>query len=146
MMTKTNDALWRRQKHQKTRNEILDILGRICKKCGFSDERALHIDHVCGGGSKQRKKYGGATFENILSELKEGSSEYQVLCANCNAIKRVEERELIPRKYEGEWKRKPLQPCGTPASYRRGCRCDLCVDAHRKQSREGMRKSGNIIA
>ena len=140
-MAKETQALWKRQSHQKIRNEILDLLGRICKKCGFADERALQVDHVLGDGAQQRKKHGGSTSAKILSEIKRGSSDYQILCANCNAIKRIEEKELVPRKYEGDWERKPLRPCGTAASYRRGCRCVGCVEAHRKQSREGMRKS-----
>ena len=38
------------------RELIFNMLGNVCKKCGFSDKRALQIDHVNGGGSKQRKQ------------------------------------------------------------------------------------------
>src|SRR3990167_1091784 len=39
------------------RNKVFEILGGyICKQCGYSaDKRALQLDHIKGGGNKQRK-------------------------------------------------------------------------------------------
>lgn len=31
--------------------------------------------------------------------------------------------------------RRPRDPCGTPASYKHGCRCTLCRQAHRDRMR-----------
>ena len=69
------------------RMEIFDVLGgRKCKKCGFSDVRALHIDHKFGGGSKEiRKMKSMAQYKKVIFASKE---RYQILCANCNFIKR----------------------------------------------------------
>ena len=35
-------------KHQTLRKKIFDSLGGVCIRCGFSDERALQVDHVEG--------------------------------------------------------------------------------------------------
>ena len=83
------------------RTTILEILGGKCQRCGFSDPRALQIDHVHGGGAALRKKNKsqhkarGTTF--LVYQLwKAGKSleDYQLLCANCNWIKRVENGEV----------------------------------------------------
>jgi hypothetical protein len=74
------------------KNQIFDILGRKCVRCGFSDERALQIDHVNDNGYGERKKYRASRnfYLHVLKKLKEGSKDYQTLCANCNWIKKLE--------------------------------------------------------
>jgi len=64
---------------------------------GCTDVRALHIDHVLSGGSKElRRGWGGgmAYYYRVLSDT---SGKYQLLCANCNAIKRCEKKEAQGR-------------------------------------------------
>lgn len=63
-----------------------------CGKCGFSDIRALQLDHIHGGGSKQRKLLGGV---GTYSWMRKNNYPigFQVLCANCNWIKRYENKE-----------------------------------------------------
>lgn len=79
------------------RNRILDLLGNKCSVCGFSDARALHIDHRNGGGYRERKRLGQKRmYKKILEELESGFlNNYQLLCANCNWIKRHENKELV---------------------------------------------------
>jgi polyribonucleotide nucleotidyltransferase len=75
--------------HKRLKDAIFDILGRKCVHCGFSDMRALQLDHVNGGGGKERKiNNGQIRYLMILKKLAEDSKEYQILCANCNWIKR----------------------------------------------------------
>ena len=67
----------------------------LCGKCGFSDVRALTIDHVNGGGRKHRKelnlKAGHQFYTWLVNQnYPEG---FQVLCMNCQFIKRVECKE-----------------------------------------------------
>lgn len=85
--------LTHKQKWEKDRLECLSLLGNRCKLCGFSDKRALQIDHVNGKGREERRKQKAEYYRFILAQLKAGSKDYQCLCANCNWIKRVEKRE-----------------------------------------------------
>ena len=78
------------------RFDIMDILGgRICKRCGFDDVRGLQIDHIKGDGAKDRKKFKNVQYmwHYYNNNPKEARKNLQVLCANCNWIKRVEEKE-----------------------------------------------------
>lgn len=73
---------------------VYDILGRYCKCCGFSDMRALQIDHVNGFGNKERRKLSSSSpafYKKIIAAAGYG---YQVLCANCNWIKAREEGSI----------------------------------------------------
>jgi hypothetical protein len=64
----------------------------------MTDPRALQIDHVHGGGSgKRTREHRGPNetyYNHILKEIKAGSRDYQLLCANCNWIKRYENKEI----------------------------------------------------
>jgi|SRR5690606_9755310 len=86
-----------RESKLKTKNEIHSLLGGCCVKCGFSDSRALQIDHINGGGYTERKEYSTnpkAYYRNILYSIKNKEGKYQLLCANCNWIKRFENNEI----------------------------------------------------
>lgn len=91
-LPKTREYLkkYLRENTQKKRKEVIEKLGGRCIQCNFSDIRALQVDHVNGGGNKERKKLsGGPTFYNkVLESIKNNLKEYQLLCANCNWIKR----------------------------------------------------------
>ena len=78
----------------KIRKEIFNLLGNKCKKCNNEDPRVLQIDHVFGGGNRETEKNYYRYHKRVLKEIKEGSNKYQLLCANCNCIKRYENREL----------------------------------------------------
>jgi hypothetical protein len=76
----------------KLRQRIFDKLGHACVKCGFADERALCIDHVNGGG-RQEKLAIRNQHKFLKKVIDDTSGAYQILCANCNMIKMVENRE-----------------------------------------------------
>lgn len=79
----------------------LDILSHYsngdirCVHCGFDDIRALSIDHIDGGGASHRKMTGN----DIYGWLKRNGypDGYQVLCMNCQLIKRQVNRECYIR-------------------------------------------------
>jgi hypothetical protein len=82
------------------RREILDLLGgQKCVHCGYDEDwRALQIDHIHGGGSKDIRTSSGdsnlwALRGWIAENLDDAKRIYQVLCANCNWIKRYENGE-----------------------------------------------------
>jgi len=64
-----------------------------CARCGFSDVRALTVDHINGGGSQDRKKLRGVAFyKKIINACY--PPIYQVLCMNCQFIKAHEREEF----------------------------------------------------
>lgn len=75
------------------RRKALAVLGSKCVRCGFSDERALQIDHKHGGGVQHHRGLNNSyRFYGVV--LKWGKRRFQLLCANCNWIKRHENREI----------------------------------------------------
>jgi hypothetical protein len=92
-----------REFQNKLKNEIFELLKNKCANpfnlphpnwC--NDPRCLQIDHVNGGGRKHRNSFNGYTayMKFILKQIKAGSKDYQLLCANCNWIKRSENNEI----------------------------------------------------
>ena len=85
--------------------KVFTMLGNKCvgwnnKGCPFNctDVRCLQIDHVNGDGVESRKKLrqsgGWAYYYYLLKDIKAGhKNNYQILCANCNWIKRFEKGE-----------------------------------------------------
>jgi len=90
----------RRQWHHKVRFQIIDLLGGKCVVCGFSDWRALQVDHIKGGGYKERVQghTPSALLKDIIKSIKNNKKKYQLLCANCNWIKRYENKEMYSIK------------------------------------------------
>ena len=82
--------------HKNIRNELFEILGRSCVRCGFSDMRALQLDHVYGGGLREIKDF-KSNYQMYKFYLQNSSLckiRLQVLCANCNWIKRYDNNEV----------------------------------------------------
>lgn len=63
-----------------------------CQRCGFSDIRALSMDHIDGSGSRHRKKMPGTSIYRWL-KIHGFPEGLQVLCMNCQFIKRIENEE-----------------------------------------------------
>lgn len=83
---------------ERLRKAAVDILGGVCIRCGFSDIRALQIDHINGGGHAERKivnKKSGRQhyYKQVVDSVLNNENKYQLLCANCNWIKRFENNE-----------------------------------------------------
>lgn len=71
---------------------LFTLLGNRCIGCDFSDSRALRIDHIKGKGYLD-KRGRGLNFYRILVLSETARKEVQLLCANCNWIKRHENKE-----------------------------------------------------
>lgn len=85
------------ERHKRLRGLIIQKLGGCCRHCGFTDVRALQIDHVLGGGNKELKNGRGAGLKYDYEVLRDTDGKYQLLCANCNWIKRHENKEAQGR-------------------------------------------------
>lgn len=78
----------RYEKRRRDRQEILDLYGRVCANCGYKrDERVLQLDHVNGHPDKKYRS-GWVLYAAILSG-KIPMILFQILCANCNFLKRL---------------------------------------------------------
>lgn len=78
------------------REEIITLLGGKCIICGYSGI-AIQIDHVNNDGYLERGK-GKCSLQyyiDILREIKAGSKDYQLLCANHNMEKELRRREKV---------------------------------------------------
>lgn len=85
---------YHREYGRRMRAATLALLGNVCENCGFDDYRALQVDHINGGGTKERKK--SAAARALFKNVQENPENYQLLCANCNWIKRFELGEHRP--------------------------------------------------
>jgi hypothetical protein len=100
-----------------TRYKAIDKLGGRCSNpdCkwigddgerGCTDKRCLQIDHIYGGGKKEIESFSSG-YAYYLNVINDETGKYQVLCANCNWIKRSENKEELqlfcsPIKGQGE--------------------------------------------
>ena len=74
-----------RERMRVLREQILALGDNKCKECGNTDTRCLQVDHVHGGGCReaQVRSLGLPLVTKLFAQGK-----LQVLCANCNWIKR----------------------------------------------------------
>src|SRR5690349_15325290 len=79
------------QRQRLLRAKVLDLLGGVCRYCGYSDTRVLQIDHV-NGKSGNKERTGSQLYTKILRT--EDTNNYQLLCPNCNFIKRHTNSEV----------------------------------------------------
>lgn len=84
---------WRQKnlsdKYRALKQQILLAYGLRCNQCGFSDVRALHIDHVHENGAADRRRF--TALQRMTAIIRLGfPHDYQLLCANCNTIKACE--------------------------------------------------------
>ena len=86
----------RRSQGQECRERMLKTIhgffGNVCQYCGFSDQRALQLDHISGNGSSDRMTI-YQKYHLIQERPVDARTKFQLLCANCNWIKRVVNHE-----------------------------------------------------
>lgn len=78
--------------YRKKRLELMKLLGGAKCKCGYSNVLALTFDHKNNDGKKDRSNLGSG-YKFIYYYLKRpelAKKKLQVLCHNCNHLKRLE--------------------------------------------------------
>lgn len=70
-----------------------DLLGNICSRCGESRIPVLSIDHINGDGAIHRKSLNGSTIKFYKDVIRDGKVRFQILCMNCQWMKRHERKE-----------------------------------------------------
>lgn len=100
------------ERQRRLRASVLALLGSKCAnpECrwlntdgtlGCTDPRALQVDHINGGGVKENRTLGTYKMCRKILAMPKPEDEYQLLCANCNWIKRHTNKEVPgagPRK------------------------------------------------
>ena len=90
-----------KNRRKKIRKKIIELLGGQCVNTyglhdkPFSDVRCLQIDHLNRKAKHRGQATGGSEMylRYVLEQIQSGSKDYQLLCANCNWIKRWENKE-----------------------------------------------------
>jgi hypothetical protein len=99
--------------YERTRTAALSRLGSKCanRECrwlnldgtlGCTDTELLQVDHINGGGKKELSKIRTIGVYRKVLKLEHPEVEYQLLCPNCNWLKRGKNNECpgAPRKYQ----------------------------------------------
>lgn len=87
---KFDGVAYARDYYGRLRDAVLAFMGGRCVRCGFSDKRALQVDHIDGRGRLEHRSIGNmGIYKKVLADPA-WASKYQLLCANCNWIKRHE--------------------------------------------------------
>ena len=83
----------------KEKLKLFLMYGDKCQMCGFSDMRALSLDHINNNGNEERKNLGErGVYRRAKSQHM--PNEYQILCMNCQFIKRSMHEEHIDLNVE----------------------------------------------
>jgi hypothetical protein len=77
---------------------LIRDLGGKCVTCGFSDHRALQIDHVNSDGRLDRIEFPNSASPRFYSKVRANPDRYALVCANCNWIKRHEQQECVGKR------------------------------------------------
>jgi len=81
-------------RYRDLRNSVLDLYGHKCIHCGESRRPCLDLDHIDEELAKKERAAGMSSFSRVKGIL-DGSLnqfDYQILCANCNRLKREKRR------------------------------------------------------
>ena len=85
-----------RQFYERRKIDVLKHYGQgrcACVKCGESRLACLSIDHIDGGGCRQRQITGSGNQLYLWLRKNDYPAGYQTLCMNCQYVKRYEENE-----------------------------------------------------
>ena len=69
------------------RRAVINAYGGKCACCGASEYEFLALDHINGGGRKERLKLSPYKLYRILIKNNFPQGEHQILCHNCNCAK-----------------------------------------------------------
>lgn len=118
-----NMKLYMKNRREKRRLEILNILGNICGVCGETDISKLDIVHI--NPVNKTIKLSGKGLDGNWNKILEEVSGCQILCKTCHKQKTKQEGS-----HSGGHNKIQDVQCGMPVKYvRDGCRCDLCKKA-----------------
>lgn len=90
----------------KQRLKLFEMYGTVCSRCGFEDMRALSLDHVNNNGGEERRQLGERGVYKKAKDVYDPET-YQILCMNCQFIKRSEHSDHINLNVEWQQQHSP---------------------------------------
>lgn len=100
----TNNAVvYHRERLLASKQELYELLGDSCNRCGFSDVRALQVHHVSRDGYDVRKKFRNLRYikymiDEAKTQKESGICVLELLCANCHAIEHFNDRLCVTKR------------------------------------------------
>jgi hypothetical protein len=82
--TNQNRKEYYRRYYRELKERVIAAYGGKCECCSDSHFEFLTIDHIDGGGTKDRAKNAGAGFYARLEKQGFPKGPYRLLCMNCN--------------------------------------------------------------
>lgn len=133
-MVATNMAVYMADRRKKRRQQLIEMSGGKCIRCGSTDE--LNFDHK--DPSQQKFRLNGRNLDGSWEKILEEWSKCQLLCRPCH-IQKTREDGYRPAWNKGIGRDgEPLSEHGNEAAYMRGCRCDECSQSrHEARVRRG---------
>lgn len=86
--------VWQAKKRAQYKEIVFGMFGRACMGCGFSNVLALQLDHKLPIKRKSDQSRGFNSGTALWRKVAVGifpKSDFQLLCANCHAIKTYED-------------------------------------------------------
>lgn len=74
------------ERTRRDRKRLLALYGDRCAVCAHSDIRVLELDHIHGGGTKERKIRHHQKLFRALVAGTEDRTKFRLLCANCHKL------------------------------------------------------------
>ncbi len=84
-------ALTTKERYYQGKETVLTYYGKgklACVLCGFTDTRALSIDHINGDGAAHRKTFKGSLYNWLIKH--KYPAGFRTLCMNCQWITKSE--------------------------------------------------------
>jgi hypothetical protein len=82
--TNTNRKEYFKKYYRELKKRVIASYGGQCECCSVDTFEFLTIDHIYGGGHKERKSKTGAGFYARLEKMGFPKDKYRCLCMNCN--------------------------------------------------------------
>jgi len=99
----------RRDYHHKLRLKAFKVLRDPpeCFHCFTDDFRILTFDHINNDGAEERKQLKGNRVARQINKMtkEEARSRYQILCHNCNYLRRLEQTALEVKERDELYKK-----------------------------------------
>ena len=83
------DYITKTNRGQYYKDELFNIIGHKCIRCGITDKRILTFDHINNDGYIDRRNVKAPThlYSNYVSKPIFAILKLQILCFNCNILK-----------------------------------------------------------